>query len=152
MKPEYAEELIVGIINEGSFNWYILYKDICIMDLDILESAYRKKGYNFTIDEKYRFGIRVVNEKTKDEFLEKIKPYMISADELREMMSIENDPDELLSYNPSILIDFDKKSLLSYYPEYMSYERYLPEGWTGKYQFFKDIIPEQYRFWDNAKG
>ena len=74
---------------------------------------------------------------------------MISTHELREMMSIENDPDELLSYNPSILIDFDKKSLLSYYPEYMSYERYLPEGWTGKYQFFKDIIPEQYRFWDN---
>ena len=79
------------------------------MDLDINESAYRKKGYNFTIDEKYRFGIRVVNEKTKDDFLEKIQPYMISADELREMMSMESDPDELLSYNPSILIDFENK-------------------------------------------
>lgn len=81
------------------------------MDLDILESAYRKKGHNFTIDEKYRFGIRVVNEKTKADFLANLKPYMISADELREMMSLESDPDELLSYNPSVLIDFDTKTL-----------------------------------------
>ena len=44
-------------------------------------------------------------------FLANLKPYMISADELREMMSLESDPDELLSYNPSVLIDFDTKTL-----------------------------------------
>ena len=60
-----------------------------------------------------------------------IKPYMISTDELRKMMSMESDPGEILAYNPSVLIDFDKKILLSYYPEYMSFEDFVPEGWTG---------------------
>ena len=56
---------------------------------------------------------------------------MISTDELRKMMSMESDPGEILAYNPSVLIDFDKKILLSYYPEYMSFEDFVPEGWTG---------------------
>ncbi|MDE5772022.1 MAG: hypothetical protein K2I06_10425 [Ruminococcus sp.] len=147
--PKYAEVLIVAIINEGSFNWYILDSDICSLDLNILEDAYRKKGYNFVIDESYRFGIRVVDETTKNEFLENIKPFLISTSGLKKMMSEEKEPEEIYySYRPTILIDFDKKCLLSYYPEYMSYEDYVPDSWTGKYQFFEDIIPEKFRFWE----
>lgn len=149
MRPEYAEILIVAIINEGVFNWYILDRDICILDLNVLENAYRKKGYNFVIDESDRFGIRVVDDNSKNEFLENITPFLISTSELRKMMSEEADPEERdYSYNPSILIDFDKKFLLSYYPEYESYECYVPDGWTGKYQFFNDLIPEKFRFWE----
>ena len=148
--PKYAEVLIVAIINEGSFNWYILDSDICNLDLNILDDAYRKKGYyDDVIDESYRFGIRVVDEKTKDKFLENIKPFLISTSGLKKMMSEEKDPEELYyAYRPSILIDFDKKCLLSYYPEYWSYEDFVPDGWTGKYQFFEDIIPEKFRFWE----
>lgn len=148
IKPKYAEELIVAIINEGNFNWYILHDYICTLDYNILEDAYRKKRYNFVIDESDRFGIRVVDEKTKDEFLKNIKPSLISTSKLRSMMSEEKDPDKLLGYHPSILIDFDKKCLLSYYPEYWSYEDFVPNGWTGKYQFIDDIIPEKFRFWE----
>ncbi|MCM1506256.1 MAG: hypothetical protein NC177_03845 [Ruminococcus flavefaciens] len=147
MNPKYAEDLIVAIINEGVFNWYVLHDYICTLDYNILEDAYRKKGCNFIIDESDRFGIRVVDEKTKDEFLENIKPFLVTTSELKIMRSEEKAPDELLGYRPSILIDFDKKCLLSYYPEYWSYEDFVPNGWTGKYQFFEDIIPEKFIFW-----
>lgn len=148
MKPKYATELIVGIINEGTFNWYILRSDICILDLNVLEDAYKKKGYNFTIYESYRFGIRVVDEKTKDMFLDKIKQFIISTDELKKMMTDEKDSNALLGYNPSILIDFDKRILLSYYPESESYEEYVPKDWKERYQYFQDIIPSKFRYWE----
>lgn len=149
IRPKYAEELIVAIINEDNFNWYILHDYICTLDYNKLENAYRKKGYyDCVIDESDRFGIRVVDGNSKYEFLENIKPFLISTSELRKMMSEEKDPDELLGYRPSILIDFDKKCLLSYYPEYWSYEDFVPDGWTGKYQFIDDLIPEKFRFWE----
>ena len=89
----------------------------------------KKRYYDCVIDESYRFGIRVVDETTKNEFLENIKSFLITTSGLKKMMSEEKDPEELYyAYRPTILIDFDKKWLLSYYPEYMSYEDYVPDG------------------------
>lgn len=144
----YATELIVGIKNDGAFNWYILHNDICILDLNILEKAYRDKGFNFTINESYRFGIRVVEENTKELFLKNISRFVVAPEDLTKMMFHEKQPSQLLAYNPSLYIDFDQKLLLSYYPESESFEKYVPKGWIGKYQFFQDIIPVKYRYWE----
>lgn len=35
------------------------------------------------------------------------------------------------------------------YPEYESFEKYVPKGWKGKYQYFNDIIPAEYRYWED---
>ena len=73
MKPIYAENIIVAIKSCGCIEWYILDKDYCFLDYPKLEEAYRKKGYNDTFDDDSRFGIKVVNELSKTQFLDNIK-------------------------------------------------------------------------------
>ena len=73
MKPIYAENIIVAIKSCGCIEWYILDKDYCFLDYPKLEEAYRKKGYNDTFDDDSRFGIKVVNELSKTQFLDHIK-------------------------------------------------------------------------------
>ena len=75
MKPIYAENIIVAIKSCGCIEWYILDKDYCFLDYPKLEEAYRKKGYNDTFDDDSRFGIKVVNELSKTQFLDNIKEY-----------------------------------------------------------------------------
>ena len=79
MKPIYAENIIVAIKSCGCIEWYILDKDYCFLDYPKLEEAYRKKGYNDTFDDDSRFGIKVVNELSKTQFLDNIKEYKITA-------------------------------------------------------------------------
>ena len=72
MKPVYAENIIVAIVNEKSFEWYILEKDFCFLDYTKLEEAYQKKGYKITVDDTQRFGIKILNDSTKKYFLDNI--------------------------------------------------------------------------------
>ena len=78
MKPIYAENIIVAIKSCGCVEWYILDKEYCFLDYPKLEEAYRKKGYNDTFDDDSRFGIKVVNELSKTQFLDHIKEYKIT--------------------------------------------------------------------------
>ena len=79
MKPIYAENIIVAIKSCGCIEWYILDKDYCFLDYPKLEEAYRKKGYNDTFDDDSRFGIKVVNELSKTQFLDHKKKKKIPA-------------------------------------------------------------------------
>lgn len=57
-----------------------------------------------------------------------------------------------LAYNPSILIDFENRVFISYYPEPESFEAFVPDGWIGKYQDFTEEIPEKQRYWMDENG
>lgn len=48
---------------------------------------------------------------------------------------------------PSIYIDFDKRTLISNYPEPASYELFIPDNWCGKYNSFNELIPDSHRYW-----
>lgn len=97
MKPIYAENIIVAIKSCGCIEWYILDKDYCFLDYPKLEEAYRKKGYNDTFDDDSRFGIKVVNELSKTQFLDHIKEYKITAEELKKMLMKESDYNDKLA-------------------------------------------------------
>lgn len=152
MKPIYAENIVVAIKHDGCIEWYILDKDICFLDYAKWEEAYRKRGYNVTVDDAPRFGIRIVNESTQSLFLDKIKEYRVAAAELKEMLISESDYDEKLAYNPSILIDFEDRVLVSHYAEPESFEHFVPDGWVGKYQSFEESIPKNQRYWVDENG
>lgn len=147
MKPIYAENIVVTIKHGSCLKWYILDKDFCFLDYNKLEEAYQKKGYQVEVDSAIRFGIKVVNEFTKEKFLDNIVQYKISTEELKKMLMNETDYNERLAYNPSILIDFDNKVLMSHYAEPESFEHFVPKGWTGKYQNFEERIPRNQRYW-----
>ena len=152
MKPIYAENIIVAIKSCGCIEWYILDKDYCFLDYPKLEEAYRKKGYNDTFDDDSRFGIKVVNELSKTQFLDHIKEYKITAEELKKMLMKESDYNDKLAYNPAILIDFENRVFISYYAEPESFEAFVPDGWIGKYQDFTEEIPEKQRYWMDENG
>ena len=48
---------------------------------------------------------------------------------------------------PSLIVDFDSKILLSYFPEPASFESYTPDGWIGKYENFLDEVPVEEKYW-----
>ena len=152
MKPIYAENIIVAIKSCGCVEWYILDKEYCFLDYPKLEEAYRKKGYNDTFDDDSRFGIKVVNELSKTQFLDHIKEYKITAEELKKMLMKESDYNDKLAYNPSILIDFENRVFISYYAEPELFEAFVPDGWIGKYQDFTEEIPEKQRYWMDENG
>ena len=41
----------------------------------------------------------------------------------------------------------DKKELLSFYPEPASYENYIPENWSGRYEKFLSESSDKYKYW-----
>lgn len=152
MKPIYAENIVVAIRYGGRIEWYILDKDYCFLDYEKLEEAYKKRGYDVYSDDNFRYGIKVVNERTKNLFLENIKKYRIKAKELKEMLMDESDYDEKLAYNPSILIDFENKVLVSHYAEPESFEDFVPDGWNGEYRNFEMDLPQEQRYWLDENG
>lgn len=152
MKPIYAENIVVAIKYDGCIEWYILDKDFCFLDYSKLEEAYRKKGYDIFIDDTFRFGIKIINELTQTLFLDSIKEYRIVPRELKKMLMNETNYNEKLAYNPSILIDFENKVLKSNYAEPESFEDFVPDGWSGKYQNFEKEIPQNQRYWIDESG
>lgn len=152
MKPIYAENIVVAIKSDNFIEWYILEKDFCFLDYTKLEKEYKKKGYDIVIDDTPRFGIKVLNELTKRFFLDKIEGYKVDTEELRKMLIYEKKYNEKLAYNPSILIDFDNRILISHYSEPESFEFFVPDGWDGKYQNFENDIPLIQRYWLDKNG
>lgn len=152
MKPIYAQNIIVAIKNKGKIEWYVLDKEICFLDYNKLERAYQKKGHGITIDASQRFGIKVVDLSTKEEFLKNIEEFKISTEILKKELLREEDYNNKLAYNPSLFIDFDVCELLSHYSEPESFEMLVPNGWKGKYQNFENMIPTAQRYWLSKCG
>lgn len=152
MKHVYAENIVVAIRYDGFIEWYILDKDYCFLDYTKLEDAYRKRGYDIFSDDTFRYGIKVVNELTKQDFIDCIKKYRIEAKELKRMLMNESDYNEKLAYNPSVLIDFENRILVSHYAEPESFEDFVPNGWKGEYRNFEMDIPQEQRYWMGENG
>lgn len=152
MRPKYAENIVVAIKDNNCIEWYILEKDFCFLDYIKLEEAYQKKGYEIVVDDAPRFGIKILNELTKQFFLDKMKERRIVTEELRKMLMNEKTYNEKLAYNPSILIDFDNRILISHYAEPESFEYFVPNEWKGKYQNFEENIPQNQRYWLDEDG
>ncbi|WP_066498273.1 hypothetical protein [Abyssisolibacter fermentans] len=148
LKPKYAEDIIVLVKYNNKYSWYITDKEVWFLDLRKLVLAYISKGYAVPNEEDFsdRFNIDIVNESNADEFLLKLDDNKITTELLRKQ--VENiGENELINYIPSLYIDFDMKLLLSYFPEPVSYENYIPDNWTGRYENFLNMIDEKYRFW-----
>ena len=148
--PEYAEIIVVGVILQGRFAWYITDKNYWIMDIEKMMGGYKKRGYAVEDFHENRFGIKILSHDNANEFFEKIKGYDIPSKELRDRvnkLAEEENTFELEDYVPSLLVNFDEKRLISSYPESISFEEYVPKGWGGEYSDFLELIPTEYQYW-----
>lgn len=135
LMPEYAHVLIVGVVFQSSWSWYITEREYWFLNLEMED----------------RFGIEVLNESTAKDFLPRIEEYRVSTSELSGMLEELKDEfrnyDEVLEFLPTIYVDFDKREFFSLFPEPMSFEDYVPEGWLGEYKDFYALVPVQERYW-----
>ena len=155
LEPIYANTIIVGCIKEEKLTWYITEKDIWYMDFDRLERAYQLKGINFFIDENERFGLRIINKDTEEKFLKAIEEFVVAPQMLNSQIKqrIMNDiNDDLLDFQPSLLLDFDKHILYSMFPEPASYEKYVSDEWVGVYEDFTKKINKRDQYWLDMNG
>ncbi len=148
---EYAQHIIVAVVFNTIWSWYVTEKDYWYLDLMKLEQAFLDKDYELPNvgDYSERFNIAILNENSAEKFLEQINECKVSTAELRESL-IASDPhnlDSLIEFVPSLFVDFDKKSLRSQFPEPASFENYIPDGWIGSYENFIDQVPMQEKYW-----
>ncbi|GIO31717.1 hypothetical protein [Paenibacillus sp. USDA918EY] len=84
-------------------------------------------------------------------FFEKIHDYKVATSDLARMLIELEDAfgsyDDVLEFMPTIYVDFDQKMLYSLFPEPMSFEDYVPDGWIGAYKDFYALVPERERYW-----
>lgn len=152
MKPEYAEKIIVAIIANGDFQWYILDVDWCYLDDIKWGNSFKAVGFDVPEDDSYRFGIKIVNKESQYEFLKNIECYRVSADRLNTQMLSIVDSDEILAYQYAVLINFDEKKLISYFYEPLAFENFVPDGWEGLYEDFESLIPNEKKYWLKENG
>ncbi|ODM27972.1 MULTISPECIES: hypothetical protein [Acetivibrio] len=148
-KPEYAKNIIVGVIHKGMFSWYVTERDFWILDAVKRRDEYIQNGYGSIIQEdffSFRFNIPIVNEETVDVFIKKIEDFKTESRELKELV-LKSDYNTILELVPSLLVDFDSKILYSCYPETLPFERYVPDKWEGEYKDFFEYIPKEERYW-----
>lgn len=135
LMPEYAQNLIVGVVFQNIWTWFITEREYWFLNVEMEE----------------RFGIKVLDQNTAEDFIHKIDEYKVSTQELTRMLVELKEAfqtyDEVLEFLPTIYVDFDKKEFYSLYPEPMSFEDYVPEGWIGKYLEFYELVPLEERYW-----
>jgi len=146
-KPIYAEWQVTAVVDNGKWEWYVLFISWCYLDWNKWSKEFKERK-----QETARFGIMTVDEKTKDAFLYAVADYRIATEALRTMLKEETDDDVKCAFEPTILIDFDAKVFVSDYPEMACPENYIPDGWTGKYESFSHMVPREKRYWLDEEG
>lgn len=151
-EPEYAQNIVVGVLFRHAFAWYVTERDYWYLDYTKYHRALLAAGYAHPISESYadRFHIAIVNEHTAELFLSLIADKHVPARALSQMMLARKAHDEqndLLDFAPSLFVNFDQKQLFSQYPEMIRFEKYVPDGWSGSYRDFLSEVPEEEKYW-----
>lgn len=153
LEPLYAENIIVAIIYNNEFKWYVTDKELWFLDYNKLDNAYRNLGISIqdNNEPEERSGIKVVGNENVDVFLQRVNKYIATKEELNylllENIESKSEGEDLLDLSPVLLIDFNNKRLYSMFPEPASYEEYVPKGWSGKYKDFTELIPKSEKYW-----
>lgn len=151
---EYGEDIVVGVVRDGSFCWYVTTKELWFLDRNKWADAFRVAGSVVEDDHSERFGIAVVNEVTAEAFLAAINGCRVDAQNLQELLakkvqdsSSREEGEGYEELAPALLVDFDQRCLISMFPEPSSFEKFVPDGWIGKYASFIDAVPPDQRYW-----
>ncbi len=151
-EPEYAQNIVVGVLFRHVFAWYVTEREYWYLDYTKYHRALLAAGYAHPISESYadRFYMAIVNEHTAELFLSLIAEKCVPARALSQMMVARKAHDEqndLLDFAPCFLVNFDQRQFSSLYPEMIRFEHYIPDGWSGSSRDFLSEVPEEERYW-----
>ncbi|MBO1626080.1 hypothetical protein [Bacillus arachidis] len=153
LEPLYAENIVVAVIYNSEFKWYVTDKELWFLDYNKLNNAYKNLGVSIEDNDEAeeRNGMKVLDNENVEVFLPRINKYITTKEELNYLL-LENikskiEGEDLLDFSPVLLINFDDKKLYSMFPEPASYEEYVPKDWNGKYKDFTELIPKLEKYW-----
>lgn len=151
MVPDSVMVILTGIIRNGEFNYYVLPAQL--LYLDGRKASEDCAGGAFYAGIEGRYGIMTVDEAHEDEFFRAIEPHERSCERLLEEVHMCLNRYERMDYYADVLIDFDRKHLVSHYQEPFFFEKYVPDGWTSEFrEIVDDDFPEDKRFWIDDNG
>lgn len=121
-EPEYAQNIIVGVMFRHTFAWYVTEKEDWYLDYPKYERAWLTAGFPPLSGGDYadRVHIAILNEETAERFLSSRADRRVPASTLSRMMLARKEvdkQDDLLDFSPSLFVNFDQKQLFSQYPE-----------------------------------
>lgn len=146
--PEYSIDIIVLVKNDEKYSWFLSDKTFWVLD-------YVKWGSIFINSseinvEPRRKGFIILDKENWPEFEKESADLKVTRNQLSELI-LQNLPitswDEKGELFPSLFIDFDSKTLFSLFPELLAFEKYIPDGWTGEFENFYELIPEFEKYW-----
>ena len=147
---EYGRDIIVASILDDGLRWYASKKELWVLDQRKRAEFFRISGCGI-LNEDYsdRFNIPIVNENTAAEFLGFLHEDLVTTDHLHKLLRSLNLSawDNFSHLMPSLLVDFQRRELHSYYPEPLEFEKYAPDGWKATYAPFFQSIPMADRYW-----
>lgn len=154
--PDYNENIIVGVLYNEVFNWFVTDKEIWYLDYQKRINAFNEKG--FEVKEEYideaRKEILILNSSNAKIFLKRIEKLKVESMQLRKLLQKaknSNDDSWIYDFRPSLYVDFDSRKLFSLYAEPASYEDYVPMNWQGCYFDFMKFIPNNEKYWLDEK-
>lgn len=154
LTPEYAENIIVAIVDKKELSWYVADKEIWYMDYGKRIREFEERGYNINLNylDEARKELLLIDTNNIDEFKRRIQEFKVETEELKEYLIKARTKNTEWCYDlsPSLYIDFDNKTLYSAYREMTEYERYAPLGWNAEYKEFLSEVPLRFCYWKDG--
>lgn len=161
VKPQYAENIIVAVVQRREWAWYISARDLWLMDWRKWAEAWGQNPDE--IDYSGRFNIQVLDISTAKAFFQQVSQYRVTTGYLRTLVGKVYDYKGLPTFSiqdqvelltdlwhliPSLLLDFDNKTFTSNYPEAdFTPELFIPDGWTVIEASMFESVPKEHRYW-----
>lgn len=155
---EGSDNDVIAIVRKnGAIRWYRADVEVWILDWNKWREDFRSAGHEVPeADYSERFGIGVVDIDTADEFLAALASRQLDRKALK-LQFVERyagadswwDVEDLF---PIAFVDFDQRQFGAFYPEGARIERYVPDGWDGRFVDFaneypEDVFPAEEKFW-----
>jgi hypothetical protein len=152
-----VENVVVAVRHEGRIRWFRCDRDWWVMDTNKWRDEFIQNGYDVpTFNDAHRFGFKVVNEKNAGEFLARLKDYEVAPDtlamELAERYKTAGSWWDVSHLFPVMFVDFDRHEVAAFYSQGAAMERYVPDGWTGRFidfatEYPEELFPTTSKFW-----
>jgi hypothetical protein len=151
------EQVVVAVRYQNKIHWYRSNRDLWVLDINKWREEFLGYGYQVPdFSDDYRFGIPVVNQETLQSFFDNMSTFEVHKDKLsielaKRYTSAESWWD-VMDLFPIMFVNFDDRSVATFYPNGTPMERYIPDGWTGEFidfanEYPEEIFPTEDKFW-----
>jgi len=143
-----GEYVVAGVRLDGEIAWYRGPRELWVLDYKKWRNAYISLGHDIPpLDATDRGGIHIVNAGDARAFLSFVEKYRVEKDDLARELAIRyqsaRNSWDVADLLPIVFINFDRRHVSGFYPSGTPMEKYVPDGWTGGFEDFLGLAPEE---------